>query len=129
MITTLRRRVIGKYEIPFEKQYLTFEALEPGTFQFTNDVEYSLDGKTWTTLTASTDSPTLNTGDTIRWRATLVPNSTSGIGNFSSTCNYNVFGNPLSLRLGDNFKGVKVLPNNTYLFYRLFYNNDKLINA
>ena len=38
-------------------------------------------------------------------------------------------GNPLSLRLGDNFKGVTTMPNNSYMFYKLFYANTGLISA
>jgi len=131
MIIQNRRRVMGKKpEVPFEKQYLTFESLESGTFQFSNAVNYSLDGgRSWVALAAATDTPTLNAGDKILWKASLTPNSTSGIGTFTSSGKYNAFGNPLSLRLGDDFKGVTTMPNNTYMFYKLFYQNTYLVDA
>lgn len=134
MIALARRRTMGEEPEPnYAAMYLTFEALESGTFQFTNAVNYSLDdGTTWVALAANTATPTLSAGDKILWKATITPSTTSGsegIGTFSSTCNYNAMGNPLSLRSGDSFKGVTTMPNNNYTFYRLFYNNDKLLNA
>ena len=114
-------------------KYLRFYALEDGTFQFTNNINYSLDGgETWQELTANTDSPIIKTGDYIWWKATLTPSATSGsegIGRFSSSGQYNAMGNPLSLRLGDNFKGVTTMPNERFMFAYLFNNNINLVDA
>ena len=58
-------------------QYLTFEALEDGTFSFTNtgtptgSVSYSLDnGTTWTTLGAGSSTPTITAGSKVLWKGT-----------------------------------------------------------
>lgn len=120
---------MGKSETKLENEYLTFEAIESGTFSFTNAVEYSINKGEWISLAANTATPTLNEGDTIRWKATISPTSSAGVGTFSSTCNYNAMGNPLSLNLGDAFIGVTTMPNKTYMFYHLFYNDTHIVNA
>lgn len=123
-----RRMMMNIGEPPFEKQYLTFEALESGTFSFTNDVEYSINKEGWQTLPASTPTPTLNEGDMIMWRANLNPSSNNGIGTFSSTGRYNCMGNPLSLKYGSAYKGMD-LPNTNYMFSRLFQKSTGLVDA
>lgn len=125
-----RRRVMGgSPKINWADEYLTFEALESGTFQFTNAVEYSLNNGAWTSLAASTATPTLVAGNLIRWRATITPTSSAGVGTFSSTCYYNAMGNPLSLNLGDSFVGVTTMPNKSYMFYKLFYQDTHIKSA
>lgn len=112
--------------------YLTFEALEDGTFQFTNPINYSTDGgATWTSLAANTATPTITSGNMIMWKAELTPDSSNyeGIGTFSSTGNFNAEGNPMSLLYGDNFVGQTNLTSKDYAFYQLFINCSKLINA
>ena len=126
--------VISSGEKPYEEQYLTFEALEDGSFSFTdNDLQYSLDdGVTWETLTAGTSTPTISAGNKILWKQTgLVPNSSnySGIGKFSSTGQFNVYGNIMSLYFGDDFIGKKDLTGKDYAFNDLFYGCSKLISA
>ena len=126
--------VISGGDKPYEEQYLTFEALEDGTFSFSkNDLQYSLDdGVTWQTLTAGTSTPTISAGNKILWKQTgLVPNSSdySGIGSFSSTNKFNVYGNIMSLYYGDDFIGQNDLTGKDYAFYSLFYNCSKLISA
>lgn len=114
------------------KDYFTFKALESGTFTFsTNALQYSLDnGVTWTTLAANTASPTVNAGSKIMWKQTgLTPNSTQGIGTFSATGNFDVYGNIMSLYFGDNFANQTSLSEKNYAFYKLFNSCNKLINA
>lgn len=124
----MRRRLLGG--IPYERQYLTFEALESGTFQFTNPLEYSLDGFNWTQLPANTATPIIAAGKKIMWKATLTPVTSTGIGTFSSSGRYNALGNPLSLYQGHNFQWKGTLPQPcSYLFARLFQSNDNLISA
>lgn len=109
------------YQVDYSKQYLTFTALEDGTFQFSqNALQYSLDdGKTWETLAANTATPTITTGSKIIWKQTgLTPSIPYGIGTFSSTCKFNVSGNIMSLLYGDDFVGQQILPN--YSFSSLF---------
>ena len=76
-----RRQLMAKAPVPWKNQYLTFTALQTGTFKLTtNAVEYSLNGgSTWATLTANTNSPTVNAGETIMWRGTLSPASNVGV--------------------------------------------------
>ena len=116
----------------YSKQYLTFTALESGTFTFsTNALQYSLDdGATWTTLAANTASPQIAAGNKILWKQTgLSPTSSAGIGTFSSTGQFDVSGNIMSLYYGDNFIGQTDLTGKDYAFYGLFNSNTKLINA
>ena len=113
----------------FADEYLTFVAKENGTFTFTpqnnNVISYSTDnGSTWTQGT----SVTVSNGDKVMWKGTMTP-SNNGIGNFSSTANFDVQGNAMSLLYGDNFKGQTDLTGKTYAFYRLFKNNTKMISA
>ena len=118
----------NKYD--YSRDYLTFTALEDGTFTFsTNAVNYSLDnGETWTELTANTASPTVTTGNKIMWKATLTPTS-NGIGKFSSTGNFEVKGNVMSLLYSDNYKNQYDLTEKTNCFKQLFNNCSKLISA
>ena len=119
--------------IPYDysKNYLTFVALEDGTFQLsTNAVSYSLDnGETWTTLAAATASPTVTAGNKIMWKGEMTPQEYVGIGTFSATGNFDVQGNVMSLLYGDNYKGQTDLTGKAYAFYRLFSGNKKIINA
>ena len=120
------------YVHDYSQDYLTFEALEDGTFQFTNPINYSTDGgATWIELAANTASPLITSGNKIIWKAELTPSSSNpkGIGTFSSTGNFNVEGNPMSLLFGDNFIGQTDLTGKNYAFCNLFYNCSKLISA
>ncbi len=115
----------------YADEYLTFMALEDGTFQFSNNaISYSLDnGETWTSLGANTASPTVTAGNKIMWKGELTPSLGYGIGTFSATGNFNVQGNPMSLLFGDNFKGQTDLTGKNYAFYNLFKNNTKVVSA
>ena len=111
------------------KDYLTFTALEDTTFKFTtNALQYSLDdGTTWTTLDANTSTPTITAGNKILWKQTgLTPDSSYGIGNFSSTGRFNVSGNIMSLYYDDDFTD---LTDKDYAFAYLFMSCSKLVNA
>lgn len=122
----------GGGEISYEKQYLTFEALEDGTFSFTeNDLQYSLDdGVTWQTLTAGTSTPTISAGNKILWKQTgLTPVELKGIGTFRSTGQFNVYGNIMSLYYGDDFIGQNDLSGLDWLFFKLFYQCTSLIST
>ena len=118
------------YVHDYSQDYLTFVALEDGTFTLTRNVSYSLDnGETWTSLAANAASPTVTAGNKIMWKGTLTPTSSNGIGKFSATGNFNVQGNAMSLLFGDNFKGQTDLTGKDNAFYNLFYNNTKVVNA
>ena len=113
----------------YSRDYLTFEALEPTSFSFTqNDLQYSLDnGSTWTTLTAGNSTPQLSTGNKILWKQTGLTTN-YGIGTFSATGKFNACGNIMSLVYGDNFIGQTTLSQNT-MFESLFQSCNKIINA
>ena len=121
---------------------LKMTALESGTItlnvpsyvdnSYCKWVEYSLDGgATWThtDITSSNQNittPTLSGGDEVIWRGlgNALSRSTAYYSRFSSTCNFNVSGNILSL--------VNPLINASFGYYAfayLFYNCTKLINA
>ena len=116
----------------YSQEYLTFKALEDGTFKFTKAINYSTDGgTTWVALAANTATPTITSGNKIMWKAELTPSSSNprGIGTFSSTGNFSVEGNPMSLLFGDNFIGQTDLTSKDYAFYGLFASCSNLISA
>ena len=126
-----RRRYWHKKDTDYSRQYLTFVALERGTFKNSNfATQYSTDGgATWNSLAANTSSPTIAAGDKIMWKATITPTGSYGCGVFTSTCNFDVEGNAMSLLFGDNFENQTSLSGKSYAFYKMFYNNKKIINA
>jgi hypothetical protein len=104
---------------PASGSYLTFEAIDSGTFKLSgSSVSYSLDsGSTWSTLSSNSSSPTVSAGSKIMWKA----NKSSGsVGRFSSTGRFNVEGNVMSLLYGDNFADKTSLSGRTYVFMNLF---------
>ena len=114
----------------YSQDYLTFVATESGTFKFSgNSINYSLDsGTTWTSLASDTDTPTVSAGSSILWKASLTPTS-RGIGKFSSTANFTVEGNAMSLLYGDNFSGQTSLSGKDFAFFNLFNGCSKLTSA
>ena len=124
----LRRRLLQDSGVDYSQMYLTFEAIESGTFTATQATQYSLDdGATWKNLSANSSSPTISGGSKIMFKATRTPNPSNFIA-FNGTDKHNVMGNPYSIIYGDNFKGVTSLSSNYALLY-LFNNNRKLVNA
>ncbi len=131
-------------------EYLTFEALESGTFTMTigsavttgdvTSVSYSLDnGETWTTTNnvnsqvVTITTPTVNVGDRVLWKGNAVRMANdTGLNRasiFSSTGNFNAKGNVMSLLYGDEFRDKVDLSGKDYCFCFLFYNNANLING
>ena len=110
-------------------EILTFVALEDGTFKFSgNSVNYSLDsGSTWVALASDTSTPTVQSGHTIMWKANLELNEAIGV--FSSTGEFNVQGNPMSLVYGDSFAGQTNLIGKNSIFSGLFKNCTNLVSA
>ena len=108
-------------------QYLTFESIEDNNaFKFSETIEYSLNNGSWNTLTSG-NSVTANSGDTIMWRASgLKITEYGGIGIFTSTKNYDVYGNIMSLVSGNNFANATTVAN--YNFCNLF-DSGKVIHA
>ena len=127
-------------EIEIEKpdyatMYLTFEAIESGTFRFlgatsAHTLSYSLDnGTTWITLAHNTKTPTINAGNTIIWKGNLTPIHYKGIGNFVATGKFDVYGNIMSLLYEDDFVEQISLTDKTFAFYNLFFDNSKVVSA
>ena len=128
-IAYVRDDELVTYNKGWSEKYLTFEALESGTFTFTMEnklsiacvesVSYSIDdGETWTTAnnidgeSVTLTTPTISEGNKVLWKGVGVqycsntdpyPGSNFGHGYFSSTGLFNVYGNIMSMLFGDNF--------------------------
>lgn len=129
-------------EHDYSKDYLTFEAIEDGTFSFTvNSLYYSTNnGMSWKSLAACTETELIKAGTKVLWKkdSEMINDTTSnnsnvqrkGIGTFSSTSKFNISGNILSLAL-NNFNTQIV--NKTFwwacAFRELFKDCVNLINA
>ena len=118
-----------------DRKYLTFKALENGTFKFSgsttaNTLSYSTDeGTTWTPLADNTDTPTVTAGNTIMFKGTCTPQTDEGIGRFSSTARFDAEGNVMSLLFGDDSEGKTSLSGKAYAFYGLFSGCTTIVNA
>ena len=121
---------------PTVKDYLRFVAKASGTFTFTpktgaasgNVISYSLDsGSTWTS--ANTTS-TVQSGDVVFVKGEdFAIKANEGIGTFSSTANFDVEGNVMSLIYGDNFENQTSLSGKDYAFMNLFSGCTTVINT
>lgn len=103
---------------------ICFTSLEDGnTFQLNKKIAISVDGKqTWQTLSANTDSPTINTGEKIYFRATddavAFAGTTSNYYKFKTAKKCNVSGNPYSL-----------YAEGSLYFFAYLFNDTKIVNA
>ena len=139
----------------YSLDYLTFVALEDGTFSFSGgsdysggtDISYSLDnGETWVSLSKNTATPTISAGSEILWKKSSPagPQQYAGIGTFSSTNSYEVKGNIMSLFYEDDFVGQTRIPDPYGFLYpnqypssdqgipwvlKMFANNTHLVSA
>lgn len=114
----------------YSQDYLTFVALEDGTFQLNNyfDINYSLDdGNTWVLLTAGTSTPVVTAGNKIMWKGNIIPASPITT-HFTSTGKFDVQGNIQSLFWGDDFSWHLDYKGNTHTFNGLFA-TEKVVNA
>lgn len=128
--------------------YFRFKALESGTFTLTiptyvysskiESVSYSVDnGETWITTQNANENivittPTIQQGDEVLWKGS--GKSLAGNGNsssfsyFSSTGNFEISGNIMSILYEDDFE-ERVSLEQSYNFCKLFYNCTKLVDA
>lgn len=120
---------------PAVKDYLRFVAKGSGTFTFTpktgaasgNVISYSLDsGSTWTSANTTSN---VQSGDVVFVKGEDFGISSNGIGTFSSTANFDVEGNVMSLIYGDNFENQTSLSGKDYVFMNLFSGCTTVINA
>lgn len=109
--------------------YVTFEALEDGfTVSLSrNACEYCVDGDdNWISLSAGTSTSSINTGQTLSFRASISPASSYGIGTFTLGKKCNVRGNAMALLFGDSGKDNFSLNGKSYAFLKLFQNATNL---
>lgn len=126
--------------IQYQKKYLTIEALDDGnlTISYRNTFEYSTNkGITWTPIT-SANTVSFNAGDNIMLKITNNGNgmsidSSDGIGTIKYTGRHNVYGNVMSLRVGDRFKEISDDQINNWfthdIFRNLFSGDTALVSA
>ena len=123
----------GNEELPYSKQYLTFEILSGGTILWkasntavTKTISYSKDnGNTWVEIASTTSGAEINVnaGDKVLFKGN---NGTYGTGKnvnsgfMGGTACYDVEGNVMSLVGGDNFTGLTSFNSEEYVFHKLF---------
>lgn len=114
---------------PTPINYLRFVSRGSGTFTFfanggdtSNKLKYSLNsGSTWTELENGSSTTSVSSGDVIMWKGeNLSVMINKGIGTFSSTTQFDVEGNIMSLIYGDNFENETSLNGKDYIFMNLF---------
>ena len=115
----------------YSQDYLTFIALENGTFKFSgNSINYSIDnGQTWVSLASNTSTPTVSAGSKILWKGNCTPQTSTGIGKFTSTAQFDIEGNAMSLLFGDDFRGQMSLEGKNDAMYGLFRGNTNVVSA
>ena len=125
----------------YSREYFTIESLEDynqiGIVESGRpSIEISTDKQTWTTVTpnaAPTYFITLNAGEKVYIKGSnnaYYDYSWTTPGYFTSTGQFNVSGNIMSLIYGDDFKNKTTLSSsNTDAFAYLFYKANKLITA
>lgn len=108
---------------------LYVEAIEDLTVSFsTNDIEYSLDNETWQTLSAGTNTPTIQAGERVYFAASnLTVSSSVGIGSFSMTGKCNIGGDISSMINGKDARNTTTVPSS--YFRNLFYPCANIIDA
>lgn len=121
-------------QTPSVKNYLRFVARENASFTFSTysiSIQYSLNsGRTWTSLASDTSTPTIASGETIYWRASgLTLGSSASIGSFSSSGQFDIEGNIMSMLFGSNFENQTDLTGYNYVFRNLFRADTNIINA
>ena len=121
-------------EVDYSTQYFTLHALGDGDMtlykpsSYTTAPSYSVNGGDWTTFTSDT-TLSLKSDDEIRIKC-ITNSYQRGTTRhmFNCTCDYEVYGNIMSLLYGDDFKGQSVLTTQ-YSLRALFYEQKKLKNA
>lgn len=134
------------------KDYLRTVARGSGTITLTigsavttsdmTSIAYSTNGTSWSTLnnvddTTITASVNVSSGDTVYWKGVGVQTAIAapsfrGVDQatiFSSTCDYDVEGDAMSMLFDDNFEDEEFDSGSTYHLSGLFYKNTHLINA
>lgn len=124
-------------DVPLDLPYLRFTALEDTTFTFTKSsyasedlaIKYSIDGKPWKTMEFGVATPIVKSGSYVVFKSNFKGYNSSDVkanGHFSSTGNFDLTGNIMSLIYGDEFVGQTSLANYKCVFGGLFINCTKL---
>ena len=119
---------------------LTMECLTDGTIvvnmgsgTLSTGMQYAVNGGAKTKITETTEISGLKTGDKVQFYG--VGTSTTAYGGYPTvkiaggTAQVKVYGNIMSLLDETGFATKTELPNSQYVFYGLFYGNDKLTDA
>ena len=116
--------------IDYSKEFFTIEALEDGlTVSLSqNAYEYRIDDGSWNTLSADSNTPSINKGQKLSFKITN-PTISYGIGTFTVNKAFNVEGNIMSLLYGDDFIGQIDLSGKDHALHGLFNNCTTLQNA
>lgn len=117
---------LAECETPdYSTQYLTFVAEADNmsvslSYGNSNVFQYSVDsGTTWSSLTNNESTTSVNSGQTIMFKASgLTATSNDGIGSLNPSVYASVQGNIMSLVYGDNFTGQTTI--SAYRFKYLF---------
>jgi len=111
----------------YSAQYLTFVALESGSFGASTSHYYSLDdGLTWD---RGSRTPIVKAGQKVMWKNYIGEGYLSGGEQFSSTNRFTVEGNIMSLVYGDDFVGQTSIVGRSKLFLNSFLFCSGLISA
>ena len=87
----------------YSKMYFTVEALSDGDFIVRNSgLGYSINNGEWQTTSANPTTLALSTGDKVRFKGSVDNGDNLFSGN---TLQFNVIGNVMSFKYGDNFSG------------------------
>ena len=114
-----------------ELPYLTITALEDElTVSLSvNPCQYSLNGTDWNELQADEQTPAINTGKKIYFKAEgLTPNLKFGIGTFTISKRFNLSGTVMSMLFGDKAEGKTDLTGYNNAFSGLF-SNTPVVNV
>lgn len=120
----------------YSSQYLTFEVISDGIINwkttssaFTRTIEYKKNDGEWTEITSTTGNGTsisVVSGDTVQFRGNNTGYGLNGTDYNSfkdTTCDFNIYGNIMSLINSNNFNNQYILYSN-YTFKSLFYSTN-----
>ena len=115
-----------------QKNYLRLNALSEAQYGFTNEassgklyISYDL-GDTWVD---GSKILKVQSGTSVMIKGNLIPSIIKGIGTFSSTGNFTVEGNAMSLLFGDDFQGQTSLSGKSFAFRYLFSGCTRMTSA
>lgn len=111
----------------YSKMYLTIKALEDGDFNINHKCSYSINNGSWTEVASGTVL-SLSDGDNVRFKNTAKITDDAFKCAFSgNTIGFEVYGNIMSIRYGDNFTTSNVFKSRDA--EQMFYNCTGLTTA